>query len=335
MLLAGAAWWGREAGRVAKGAAGGPPSPLTAGVGEYTAPSASPDGRLLVFSHFKPVRDLFAASAGRDTEPRALTSEEFHYTPRLSPSGTLVASVVRQPDYQWHLYLLDTQTRRRSVLGDRPARYPSWRGEGQIAYLTPAPPDATEVRLVDLATGTDTRWASLRGVAEWLDVDSSGSRLAAVTRSPEGRQRIVVQQAGEEREAVIAEGLEFEWLRWRPAAGSRKPDAWALAWSGARVSARPESNGVWVAEPGGRPPRQVLADGYGPVWTADGTGLYFSRYLGAGKETGLWRLDLATGRQDSVRPWKRVPFYDLAGQRLIFAPDGGRGAALYAMALSR
>jgi hypothetical protein len=112
------------------------------------------------------------------------------------------------------------------------------------------------------------------------------------------------------------------------------PDGQALAWSGARVSARPESNGVWMGEPGGRPPRQILADGYGPVWTAGGTGLYFSRYLGTGSETGLWLLDLDTGAQRSVRPWKRVPYYDIVGERLVFAPDGGRGASVHAMALT-
>jgi Tol biopolymer transport system component/DNA-binding winged helix-turn-helix (wHTH) protein len=329
-------------------AAGGAPEPLTAGIGEYNAPAVSPDGRTLVFSHFKALRDLFVATLSEGAEPRALTSEEFHYTPRLSPSGTLVASISRQPDYGWHLYLVDPGTGKREALGERPAHHPCWKGERQIAYLspvTPAPrsssdreqvgtpgftsgvPNETEVWVVDIETRVETRWASLAGSAEWLDVDPSGTRLAAVVRSPEGRQRIVVQDPGTGAQVTLAEGSGYEWLRWRP-------DGKALAWSGARVSARPESNGLWLGEPGGKPPRQILADGYGPVWTAGGAGLYFSRYLGIGRATGLWLLDLDTGVERSVRPWKRVPYYDVVGPRLIYAPDGGRGASVHAMALT-
>lgn len=93
----------------------------------------------------------------------------------------------------------------------------------------------------------------------------------------------------------------------------------------------PESSGLWLAEIGGVP-RRLLADGHAPVWTPDGGALYFSRFLGGDDEAGLWRLDLQSGRATRIRAWRRVAHYDVAGGRVVFAPDGRRGSAIYSMA---
>ena len=94
---------------------------VTRGVGVYSSPTISSDGRLLAFTVFRPVRDLLYAQP-HDSAVNALTANESHRWPRLSPSGRRIASVVLRSatDEYLHVINLDTAENRRvsDVPGD-------------------------------------------------------------------------------------------------------------------------------------------------------------------------------------------------------------------------
>ncbi|MGH9842023.1 MAG: winged helix-turn-helix domain-containing protein [Blastocatellia bacterium] len=309
--------------------AGGSVKLLTNGVGDYVTPSVSPDGKTLVFIHVNQARNLVTAAGVENSEAENLTQAEYHNWPRLSPSGTRVASVTRRPDFSEHLYVTDLKTRKSDRLSDRPARHPCWLDEDRLAYLSPSAPDPkdTEVRVVNLTTGVDSAWTQFAGEANWLAVDPDEQRLAVVRTSPEGRQQVVMREVEKNADLMLAEGVEYAELRWSPG-GS------ALSWSGPDVSAGAASNGVWVVEPGRGRPRQLVKDGYGPVWSADGASVWFSRFPRMGDHAGLWRLDVRRNTAVKVRGWKAVVYYDLAGERLIYAQDSNR-SQIYSMPLNQ
>lgn len=306
---------------------GGPAFSLTAGLGEYTSPSVSPDGRSLAFCHTRPVRDLLLAEPPGNPRPVELTQDERHEWPRLSPSGRRAASVLRQFDFEDRLYVIDFDTQERTRASEDAARYPCWLDEQRLAYLVrDEPAQATEVRVVSLDARATTTWARFSGEARWLAVHPSRRRLAVVLWPPGGRQRIVLRDLDlpAEQTVTLAEGAEYEGLRF-------SPDGSRLAWSGPRVAADPAASGIWVSEPGRGAPRRHLSDGHAPVWEESGEAIFFSRFL-AGPQSGLWRVDLRRGAQARIRSWDRVASFDLVRGRLLFGPERGR-SQVYAMAL--
>jgi len=303
--------------------------PLTNGVGDYVTPSVSPDGKTLIFIHANQARNLVMAAGVENPEAENLTQAEYHHWPRLSPSGTRIASVTRRPDFSEHLYVIDLKTGKSDRLSNRPARHPCWLDEDRLAYLSPSAPDPkdTEVRVVNLTTGVDFAWTRFAGEANWLAVDPDKQRLAVVRTSPEGRQQVVMRDVEKNADVTLAEGAEYAELRWSPGGA-------ALSWSGPEVSAGAASNGIWVVEPGRGKPRQLAKDGYGPVWSADGASIWFSRFPRMGDHAGLWRLDVRRNTAVKVRGWKAVVYYDLAGERLVYAQESNR-SQIYSMPLNQ
>jgi Tol biopolymer transport system component/DNA-binding winged helix-turn-helix (wHTH) protein len=302
--------------------------PLTNGVGDYVTPSVSPNGKTLIFVHANHARDLVTAAGAEDPEVETLTQAEYHLWPRLSPSGRRVASVTRRSDFGEHLYVTDLKTRKSTRLSDRPARHPCWLDEDHLSYLSrPANSEATEVRIVNLTTDHDSLWTRFPGGANWLAVHPDSKRLAVVLKWPVGRPQVVLRDTEKNTDLTLAEGEEYTELRWSPG-GS------ALSWSGPEVSADAASNGVWMVEPGRGKPRQLVKDGYGPVWSADGASVWFSRFPTMGDHSGLWRLDVRRNTAVKIRSWKAVAYYDLVGERLVYAQDSNRGQ-IYSMPLNQ
>lgn len=288
--------------------------PLTTGVGEYLSPAVSPDGRQLAFTLLRPVRDLaFARALGAD-DVEVLTANESHRWPRLSPSGRRIASVVQRSTADDYLYVTDVATRASRRLSDVPAAYPSWIAEDQLAYLSPAGDGSAEIRRVNLSSGENAVMTRLATRASWLAVRPGAAEAAFVVTTSD-HQRVMLRDLDSGRETMLAEGAVFEALRWRS-------DGTMLAWSGSRVGAAPPTNGVFVVEPGHAAPRRVVADGYGPVWDADG-GLFFVRYIGERDEAGIWRTD-AGGGETQVRMVTRIDYFDVVGGSLVFARNTGR-----------
>jgi Tol biopolymer transport system component len=306
---------------------GGAVAALTSGAGDYACPSVAPDGKRVIFWHGTPVKNLMLVDGLGSPTVQAITDDEYHLWPALSPSGTHIASVVRRPTYQEHLYLTEIATRKRIALSARPARHPAWMDDKTVAYLEVTGSGRTDVRLVNIAVGPKPlTLTELPGRGTWFAVHPDRTTVALVLVDDDRRQRIVLRQiGGREPDRTLAQGGEYEHLRWRP-------DGSALSWSGSERSSDPASNGIWLVGRDRSAPRRIVADGYGPVWSDDGTVVYFSRIR---EYAGLWKYDLRQGREAEVRQWAEEQYeFDVVGDRLVYTASAGRGR-IFAMSLDR
>lgn len=304
---------------------GGSAAGLTTGVGDYASPCVSPDSTL-VTAQGRSARDIVIADAITGVNLRQISQDEYHLWPRLSPAGDLVASVIRRNDFEEHLYVTDLKTRKRTQVSEGPARHPCWLDDRTIAYLRDVPSGQTEACVVDLSSPVARPLVRFSGRARWLAVHPNRKRIGAVLTAPNGIQKLILRDldAGGD-EMTIAEGAEYEQLRWLP-------DGSGLSWSGPERGAGPESNGIWkwTDQPGSQPTR-IVDDGYGPVWSSDGKSLFFSKI---GEHAGLYRLDLIGKTTERVRGWRNVPFHDIAAGKIAFVQDS-INSQVYSMALSK
>jgi Tol biopolymer transport system component len=306
---------------------GGAVTALTKGAGDYACPSVTPDGTRVIFWQGTGVKDLMVADGLIDAPTRAITEDEFHLWPALSPSGTHIASIVRRPSYEDRLYATEIVVNKRVALSTRAARHPSWVDGDTVAYLEDTSSGQTAVQLVNLTAGpSPLKLTEFTGHAAWVAVHPQKTSVAVVVKSDEGRQRILLRQAdGRRPDRTLSLGAEYEHLRWLPG-GS------ALSWSGPERSADPKSNGIWVVEIEGSAPRRIVADGYGPVWAADGKAVFFSRIR---QYSGLWKYDLRDGTETELRQWPETSNeFDIVGERLVLTQQGGRGR-IFSMSLER
>ena len=299
-------------------AAGGPVEAVTELTGDFAAPSMSRSSGMLVFSHYRGAQNLMLAE-GLQARESELSGDEYHMWPRLSPSGTYVASVMQQPELGEHLYVTDRQGNH-TRLSDVPSYHPCWAGEGRLAYLRwdndGRRTQVLEVNIDDPARPTTTPLHTFSGRAEWLAVDPQGrGRMAVVSTLPDGRQHIVLLDLAQGIEQTVASGAEYAKLRW-------SPDGSMLAWSGPDESG-PGSNGIWLLRLGaGSEPRRIVVDGQGPVWGPDGSTIYFSK---VGAKSGLWQVEVNSRKEELIREWDEVPFFDVVGHRLVFCQLGSTG----------
>ncbi|MBI3696595.1 MAG: PD40 domain-containing protein [Acidobacteria bacterium] len=308
------------------GAAGGPATPFYSDLDDLTAPHVAPDTNLLVFCKARPVRNLMVWEIPAGGAAGRITEDEYHHWPRLSPSGERVASVLqsRLPEANFTLCITGVQTRERVRFKDRPVHHPCWLDEQSIAYLMNVGAGDTEVRRASLGTGVTVPMARFSGRADWLAADPDHNRVAVVLSEAAGKQRIVVRELESGADRTLAQGGQYEHLRWLP--GGR-----TLFWSGPERSAGAESAGIWMGEPGASAPRRLVPDGYCPVWTADARAVYFSRI---GEHSGLWRYDIDKKSAGKIRDWRYVSFHDVAGDRLVYTQDSNV-SQIYSMPVGR
>ena len=204
---------------------------------------------------------------------------------------------------------------------------PTWLGEQQLAWVAGGERGQSLVRVLALESGAERELARFEGRLLALALHPAGPRLAAVIGAADGSQELRLRDLATGADELLARGLAYD----HPAFS---PDGRRLAWSGPLLAGDARSNGLWVAEPGRGAPRRVGSDGHGPVWSGDGRSLYFSRTLGPAEATGLFSLDLASGRERRLRAWRRVPVFDVAGEVLVFTPEAG-DSQIYSLALAR
>jgi Tol biopolymer transport system component/DNA-binding winged helix-turn-helix (wHTH) protein len=307
------------------GITGGYTAPLTTGMSDHTSPTVAPDGKTLAFAHSQPLYQLVSVEGLSNATVTELAQPEHYVAPRLAPTGWRLASAIRRPDSDEALYLTDLVTQKQLRLSDQRSGQPCWLNEVEIAYTVADPGGAsTVVWVVNSSTGLRFSWTRLPGDASWLAVSSDLARLAFVSRTPEGVERLVVRDLTDRSERTIASGGAYECVRWRPGAS-------ALSWSGPIDSGDRESNGIWLASIDDPRPTQLLADGYGPVWSSDGRTVYFSR---SGERSGLWRADLDNRQEDQLRAWRDVTAFDIVRDRLFYVQAAGR-SQVFAMPLDQ
>ncbi|MEW6126077.1 MAG: winged helix-turn-helix domain-containing protein [Acidobacteriota bacterium] len=292
--------------------ADGSTAALTPGVGDYAAPSASPDGRALIFQHFRLVNNLMTTTLGNNCEAKNITFEQFHLSPRLSPSGEKLASIVEQLDESKRLYLTDLKTKASSELSSREAHYPCWIDETNLAFLSiNETSQITEVLKVNLLTREETLLTSFTNKASWLAVHPDGKKLAVIVKASDGKEKILMRDLSTQVDTTIHAGAEYEFLRWLP-------DGQRLSWSQPGVSRDSPniSGGIWIIEIGASAPQLIVKDGFCPVWSGDGNTLYFSGKQG---HSGLWKYHRQDQSEQSLCSWQHWGLsFDLVGERLVY-----------------
>ncbi|MGB7068430.1 MAG: winged helix-turn-helix domain-containing protein [Pyrinomonadaceae bacterium] len=294
------------------------------GIGESSAPSTSSDGNTLIFHHVRATKDLIIADGLREEDTQKITHDEYHQWLRFSPSGEKIVSVMQRPDFGEHLYVMDIKTRQSIRLSEVPARHPSWLDQQNVGYLWSDNAAAeTKVQVVNVYSNVTTPLTKFSGLAEWLAIHPNKSQIAAVLTAADGKQKIILRDLGSNADQTIADGAQYSALRWLP-------DGSALSWSGPPQASTPASDGIWIYELDKRRVSQILNEGYGPVWSADGRSFYYSRNR---EFSGLWQFDLNRRQKKKIRFWKDASSFDLAGERLLYAEGDGRGQ-IYALKLN-
>jgi Tol biopolymer transport system component len=223
-----------------------------------------------------------------------------------------LVTVLRQVDNTERLYLTDLKTKENSPLSEREARHPCWLDEENIAFLSSdASSKDTEVLVVNTATRETRSLTLFSGEANWLAIHPDGKRIAVAMRSPDGKERLLLRNLRNADDQTIQEGAEYEYLRW-------SPDGSALCWNKPGVSRNAPhlSGGIWMLEAGQAQPRLIANDGYCPVWSQNGTAIYFTTRSG---EQALWRYDLTQKRVHKVCDWGTVYSFDVVGNRVAFS----------------
>jgi DNA-binding winged helix-turn-helix (wHTH) protein/Tol biopolymer transport system component len=298
--------------------------PLLSGIGDYGAPSASAEGRSVVFQHFRLVNDLMVSTPG-GTDVKNLTYGEDRRWPRISPSGETLVSVLRSVDDSERIYLTDLRTRISSQLSDRPARHPCWLDDENAAFLSIDPASQnTEVIVVNTVTREFRLLTRFEGEVNWLAIHPDKKRIAVVSKH-DGKERIVLRNLEGPTDQIIQEGAEYEYLRW-------SPDGSYLCWDrpGTSRNAPHVSGGIWMFEIGTSEARLIAKDGYCPVWSKDGASIY---YAVRRAPQGLRRHDIATRKEQLVSSWDTVFNYDIFGDRLVFTQHRN-DSQVYSISLS-
>ena len=290
------------------------PEPLTLGIGDFSSPSASPDGRTLLFAHGNDLSNLYLADGPAAGEGRRLTNDDYHQEPRLSPDGRQAVSVLSRSEADDVVVLTDLSNLHRTVLSEGAAHHPCWIDPGTVGYLVDSPGGGTDVVAVDVATLTRRVVTRFDVPAAFLAFAPGGSRVAVEEESTAGHRALVVRDLAAGRDARIDEGRVYEGIRF-----SR--DGSTISWSGPAESGTAGTNGVFLLAPEGRP-RRVAPDGHGAVFSPDGRTLFFVRI---GEFAGLWRVPVSGGPPVRVRTFERgVSHMDVTGERLLWTQAGGR-----------
>jgi Tol biopolymer transport system component/DNA-binding winged helix-turn-helix (wHTH) protein len=297
--------------------------PVISGVGDYVVPSVSPNGKTLIFSQGHPSVDLFMSDGIRNSDDKGLTQGDYHLWLKLSPSGEHIATIMQRPDFEEHLSILDIKTGKSIKSEDHPIIHPYWLDDENVAYIVgDKNTKMSNIRVLNIVTGAvDTR-TQFQGKTRWVAFHPNQKKIAVVQISSDGKQSIVLRDLETQADQTLVEGGIYECLRW-------SPDGKILSWSGENKSSDQANNGVWMIEIGQTQPRHLVKDGYCPVWSADGSKIYYSRTRGF---AGLWQFDMK--QQIKIRSWGNVSSFDLAGERLVFAQGGGE-FHIYSLELSQ
>lgn len=181
-------------------AAGGEATALTPYQQDAREPVWKPDGSGLVFQGYRNgTWDLWYLPVGSEAEPQALTSDLFDdREAAVSPGGTRVAfSSDRGGNYDiWLLTLADGSLSR---LTDTPydESAPSFSADGsRIAFAATPERGRSELREVELATGTQQTVISEEGAISGVAWHPDGSRLSYQLARPGSTRMSVVDADG-------------------------------------------------------------------------------------------------------------------------------------------
>jgi Tol biopolymer transport system component/DNA-binding winged helix-turn-helix (wHTH) protein len=253
---------------------GGVPEPVLKGPGEDTDPAISPDGSRVIYTSTRnhwilTIRD---EASGRTEELRETRTDMFF--PSFSPQGDKLAffATVDEGDIQLFTVRADgkelTQVTR--ARGERNT-FPSWSSDGSTLYFYQVRPRLS-FRRISAAGGTSFeiapgwRWRTHNAA----QVDPGGKRVVYSTVEKGKVAATLVREIETGEEIVFHRTLD----------GARWAQDGKLIVGVDLTSARPDSvfGDIAVCSVESGACRTVATRGAGPIWSGDGSRIYFERW---------------------------------------------------------
>jgi serine/threonine protein kinase len=262
--------------------AGGAPETLTVGAGDDLEPVLSRDARTLIYTN---VRNQWRLTLlNPDTGARRTIVERRTETiwPRFSPDGSKVAFFARGDVGDVHIFIasLDDGLVRQLTQGRGQLNsMPRWSADGSTVFFYQHRPTIS-FRSLPLNGGDSReirpwRWES-HTAAEF---DGTGTLLAYFRQTAPGGPKVTPATVIEDLKSGRERELDLPLLPLRWSADGQYLLGGAVG--GARV--------VWICASGAGPCRR-LTDGFFPVWSGDGSSIYFLRDTDNARLKELWSI---------------------------------------------
>jgi Tol biopolymer transport system component len=281
---------------------GSEPEPLTAGVGEDLDPALSRDGRTLVYTNVRNRSILRARTPDTGAERVIVERRRSTIFPRISPDGSKVAffGFGDIADVQIFVVPIEGGAVQQLTHGKGQINtMPRWSFDGSLIYYYEQRP-GTSLRSIPASGGPS------REIRPWkweshthAEFSPDGSLIAYYRQAARGEvdvvERTVIEVVASGKDHVLA--LPIMSPRW-------SPDGGAVV-----GSTRSESPIVAVCPADGGACRQ-LASGRDPVWSSDGSRIYFLRDTPNPVFKELWSMTPAGGDQrklfDRMGPYRAI-----------------------------
>ncbi len=263
-------------------AAGGEPEPILMGTGEDTEPEISRDGRRLIYTN---TRNNYMLTI---TDPATGQQQELHQTrsdmvnPSFSPQGDKILFFGFAEGGGLHLYTVNADGTDLNQLtrgkGEQNV-HPQWSADGSAVYFYQHRPTSSfrkislhDGAITELARGWD--W----GTHNHARVDPEGRRII-YTRLDKGQPAAtMIRDVTTGGEAAFTQLLRL--VRWshdgKFIAGTKVKGEWAES----EIMVCPADGGVC----------RTLTRGYYPLWSSDGTMIYFYKIGRIRDGEQLWAI---------------------------------------------
>jgi len=283
-------------------ATGGEPEPLTVGAGDDIEPALSKDGRTLLYTNFHNEWRLVSADLPTWHERVLVRRRTELLWPRFSPDGSRVAFFGRGQFGDVQIYVASADGQQVQQLTQ---------GRGQINTMPRWAPDGSRIffyqnRPTDTFRSMTVAGGSVSEVAKWPWETHTGAEF-----SPDGGRVVYSQGPGPgnprlEPATVIHTMATGEARRLPQPLSSPRWSPDGLAVVGTALAPTPT---ITLCPASGAPCRP-LAPGRVPVWTPDGSRLYFLRDTASPMLKQLWSMtpdgqDVRMHR-DSLGPFRSI-----------------------------
>ena len=243
---------------------GGDPQPLTTGAGEDLDPDLSKDGTQLIYVNARRTYALMLLDPASGKQREVIERRSHANGPGLSPDGGRIVFFEGTEGQGVQIFTAGTDGRdlRQVTRGERQSNImPRWSRDSSQIFFYRTSPAPSFLRIPadggpSVTVEPGWRWDTHSHAV----VDPAGRTVAYSFF--EGKRllgaRLRDLATGEERELE----LPLRGLDWSP--------------DGRRLAGNDERERIWVCPAGGGT-CETLADGFWPVWSSDGSRIYFHR----------------------------------------------------------
>jgi Tol biopolymer transport system component/DNA-binding winged helix-turn-helix (wHTH) protein len=257
-------------------ASGGEPQPVLVSAGRDSWPDISRDGKKLIYTT---VRYSYALTV---LDPATRRARELRETssrmvaPTFAPTGDKIAFFSLGQGGNQHLFTIGADGRNINQVtqgeGER-NWFPQWSRDGEVLYYYQERPSAS-LRKILIQGGQDTEVLKSLTLGEWVDVHPDGN-LMVRSRRENGVAATFLYGVATGKETLFRMGVL--WPRW-------SPDGEAILGVDQDILICSAKNGQCrkLATTVGLSVDSSLRAGAAPIWSADGSRVYFSRFRSSG-----------------------------------------------------